>query len=1288
MTDNAETMSILQDSKGYMWFGTTEGLFRFDGTDFKRYQNEYGNKKSIVDDIIYALGEDSRGNIWVGTKSGGISVLDPVLDTFDHHRYNPNDTIPFSNYFISEVYQDSNDTIWVGSLGGGLGKYDFGDKTIKYFQKNDQDGSISQNYVTKILEDDEGQIWIGLNGSGINKFNPKTGHFQHYRFNNLEDATSNFRNNVVRDMYDDGNGNIWMATYGGFNKFNKADGTFTHYDKSNEPLIKTNSLNSISLVAGKLYVTAYDGFWYAFDLNEERFMFSESVDGRIRTGYSNGNGLFWLGLTSGKVMVMSQNLDFPFYQLAGTIDQVTSMVKYNGNFIGSTAFSGIYSNPGNNVVVQGALSDQSVLCMEKISDDAIWIGTNSGGVNVYKPSTGETKVLRHQQNNNESLPHDTVLDIFADDFGDIWVGTLAGLGQWLPSSQSFLNRGSVQFKDMIRPDKRELWAATDIGVAIIDPTTNAFHMKQADVEQQTDGLLHNQVNALYTPDNDSIFIGSEKGLNIFIRSQNKMVNAHKELGLPYGKINDIIQDHHKNYWMITDRGVLQMNMKNAMWKLYDEPNGLHVNTGYSSFIRFNQETNTILISGVGGYYNFSPPPIRIDQNPIPLRITEVRLFNQPLSDLDILASLKNHGHIELPYDEDMVSFSFAGLDFMNGSKLSYAYRLKGYNDNWIQTKDRVASFTNLEPGDYTFEVKSTNGDGVWSETPTSVSINIKPPLWATWWAYSLYGLVSILLLYLLIRNFMMRERLKARLQLERLEVEKLKEFSAMKSRFFSNISHEFRTPLTLITGPVDDLLEKSDDRKVTQNLKIIKRNGERLKHLIDQILDFSRLEAKKVKVKKERSELYGLLRASAASFVSLAERKKITYLIDIPSNDLWVSVDSEKIETVLNNLISNALKYTPESGRVVVAAEVKQSDPDSKLILRVEDNGPGLSLHEKEHVFERFYRVEKKDDAGGTGIGLSLTKEIVDLMQGSIRVLGEKGKGSTFEVTLPLELVEQPEPSVELNLDGQAQRHDLPKEVDQNAHSILLVEDNEDLRAHFRNLFGDQWQIFEATDGQMGYAMAIEEVPDLIVSDLMMPKMDGNELCKAVKQDEKTAHIPFIMLTAKATEQDKLHGLTHGANDYITKPFNKRELFLKFQNLLKQRNEMQEKLRKDLMMYPIQSSDILPEKERFIIKLRKYIVDHLDDTDMNVNSLSREMGYSRIQLYRKVLGLTGLPTSDFIRQVRIHKAAELLQKKWGNVSEVAYAVGFNNLSYFTKAFKEVYKLTPSQFGKTKIEQAH
>ena len=681
-----------------------------------------------------------------------------------------------------------------------------------------------------------------------------------------------------------------------------------------------------------------------------------------------------------------------------------------------------------------------------------------------------------------------------------------------------------------------------------------------------------------------------------------------------------------------------------------------------------------------------PGPLKFSKKPIPVVITDVRLFNEPIKDTALLLSLKKNKRLELRYNQDMISFSFAGIAYMNPARISYAYTLEGYDDRWINTKNTSASFTNLAPGDYVFKIKSTNEDGIWGDTPTTINLHINPPFWSTWWAYLLYLLLFAGVLYLVIRSFVRQERLKARLQLELLEKEKLKEFSEMKSRFFANISHEFRTPLTLITGPIDHLLEKNKDTKTKENLLLIKRNGQRLKRLIDQVLDFSKLEAKKVEIKKENCELFGFLRPVAASFSSLAENKKIAYAVNIPSSELWTYIDTEKIEMVVNNLVSNALKFTPESGRVRFSAQVVQRNQLHELKFSVEDNGPGLSEGEKEHIFERFYRLEKKEDVGGTGIGLSLTKEIVDLLNGSIQVFGALGKGSVFEVVLPLELAPVPEQAT-VNSEKSVNKELNALRPGTDSNTILLVEDNKDLRIYFKNIFSKEWQILEATDGEMGRTIAIEEIPDLIISDLMMPKLDGNELCHLLKQDQRTAHIPFIMLTAKASPEDKVYGLGHGANDYITKPFNKDVLLLKVRNLLKQRERMQNILKKELMAHPIASHNVRSNQEKFIYKLRKYIMNHLDDTELNVTSLSREMGFSRVQLYRKVLGLTGLSTSDFIRHMRIHKAAELLEKKSGNVSEIAYQVGFNNLSYFTKSFKEVYKNTPSQFLKARSPQS-
>lgn len=1285
-TAEIETHAILQDSRGFMWFGTTHGLHRFDGVDFKAYRSNRSNQHTLSDDEIYELMEDQLGNIWIGTKSGGLNILDPVTDQITRLLSNPEDSTSIAANFIKAIFQDKKGTIWIGSLGGGLSKFLPETNSFKNYRlEKENESGIGNNYVTKIIEDGYGYLWLGFNGGGVDKFDPVNEHFQHYRFNQLDDPAANFRNNVIREMYDDGKGNIWMATFGGFNKLEKATGKYSHFDIENNDFLKSNSLNSIVNREGRLIVTSYDGYIYEFNSLIQKFVAVEKLEKNIRSSYNDNEGSLWVGLTKGELLVISKDQEFSFFKAPNNSVRVSAILKNKEEIHFGTLFSGVYSNKTNQQIGEDLISDINIMALERGNDNTIWIGTDSEGLNIFNPKKRENKIYRAIPGNAKGLGHDTVLKIYKDQFEEMWVCTSASLSQWMPDTQSFLNRGNIRFNDVIRLNKEEIWCGTSLGVAVINLTTDKFYMKQAGEGQQKDSLIHNQVNVLYTPDNDSIFIGTKRGLNIFVKSKHKMVDVHQELGLPYTAIKAITQDHHKNYWMITGEGILNIDLNKRKFKYYDKSNGLNYNNGWNKALLFDKENSKILLGGNGGYYSFTPKPLTFDTKPILTVITEVKLFNEPISSPEKLKALNDIAYLDLPYNQNMISFTFAGLNFINPSKVKYAYQMEGLSDQWIYSDDRTTTFTNLDPGGYTFRVKATNNDGIWNETPIAVSLEINPPFWATWWAYLIYFLLLILMAYLIIRVFVVRERLKASLRLEHMEVEKMQEVNEMKSRFFANISHEFRTPLTLITGPANDLLEQPtiNNLKAKKSLRIIQRNSQRLKRLINQLLDFSKLEASKLTVHKKEQELFGFLRAIGSSFSSLAEKKEISYTVDVPITTAVVLIDDEKIEMVVYNLISNALKFTSTGGNVTVKARIDESNPRPQLIIGVEDTGPGIDDREKNKVFDRFYRSDEKH-AGGTGIGLALTKELVELMDGSIKVEGEKGKGSIFEVELPIEMVRHEKMVDDLNWTTTNSRvlenkeEITPKKSDLN--TILLVEDNEDLRNYIGDILRAECHLIKAVDGEQGLNIASKEIPDLIISDLMMPKMEGDELCRRIKSDEKTSHIPFIMLTAKASNEDKLAGLSHGANDYLTKPFDRRELRLKVKNILNQRESLQKKLQRDLLAYP-QPEIISSQEDRFIFKLRELIMNNLGESKLNVNFLSSEMGLSRVQLYRKVRALIGLSTSDFIRKMRVHKAAELIKGKWGSISEIAYEVGFNNLSYFTKCFKETYGETPSYYSK-------
>ena len=757
-------------------------------------------------------------------------------------------------------------------------------------------------------------------------------------------------------------------------------------------------------------------------------------------------------------------------------------------------------------------------------------------------------------------------------------------------------------------------------------------------------------------------------------------------GLPSDVIVGILEDNEGSLWLSTNDGISKFNPNSKKFKNYDQSNGL-VSQAFNPDASFRDKSGYFYFRSGNGYNRFHPDSLLTNNHKPPVFITNFRINNQtvPIKNNGILTRHINMTNkITLDYHQKVISFNFATLEFDNANKNEYAYKLEGFDDNWVHTdaSDRLATYTNLNGGEYVFKVKATNSDGIWNDQEASLTINIMPAPWKTWWAYAIYSVLILVLVLVVARAIIVRERLRANLQLERVELEKMQEVNEMKSRFFANVSHEFRTPLTLIAGPVNDILEKEDNPGKRQHLQIVKRNTDRLKRLIDQIIDLSQLEAGKLSINEKEINLFEFLRALSSSFSSLAVKKKISYHLEIPKKHVTVIIDDEKLEMILYNLISNALKFTPAGGVVTVSTAMTNDEAGSYLRLAVCDTGPGLDEKEKQEVFERFYRIQDQSyNHEGTGIGLALTRELVELLDGHIAVGGQKGEGAVFQITIPVKIAKLPiqelnsittTPMANQTLDKQMQ------EKSPDGHKILIVEDNEDLRQYIKGILGESYHSMEAEDGESGLQIANEEIPDLIISDLMMPKMQGSELCHSLKADEKTSHIPFIMVTAKAAREDKLAGLEYGADDYLSKPFDRKELRLKVRNILLRRERLQEKMRRELMTHP-NPGKVHSQDDRFLMRLREIIENRLGDPNLNVNFLSHEMGMSRVQVYRKLLGVTGLSASDFIRNMRIHKAAELLKGDWGSVSDVAYEVGFNNLSYFTKCFKAQYNQTPSEF---------
>ncbi|MFQ5797448.1 MAG: ATP-binding protein, partial [Bacteroidota bacterium] len=750
----------------------------------------------------------------------------------------------------------------------------------------------------------------------------------------------------------------------------------------------------------------------------------------------------------------------------------------------------------------------------------------------------------------------------------------------------------------------------------------------------------------------------------------------------------------------------------------------------------------MFFGGINGFNSFYPDSIKDNPHIPPLVITGFQIFNEsvkisPQGETPLQKHISVTDEIVLSHKDNVFSFEFAALDYNAPEKNQNAYMMEGFDEDWIYSGTRrFATYTNLDPGEYVFRVRGSNNDGIWNEEGTSVRIIITPPWWQTWWAYTVYVILIVAVLYGIRRFEVNRERLAHDLKLQRFEAEKLREFDQMKSRFFANISHEFRTPLTLILGPLKKLTSGDSQGDAKEQFRMMLRNGQRLLRLINQLLDFSKLEAGRMSLQARPENIVRLLKSIVSQFASLAERERITLRFVAPHQMITVYLDRDKLEKIMYNLLSNAVKFTPKGGKVSVSVDRSPLTKVTKggkegevefVEITVADTGIGIPPDCIDKIFDRFYQVDsthRREPAPldksspteralfdkayptgqeGTGIGLALTKELVELHSGEIHVCSQPGRGSTFIVRLPLGkeqlkkaeiAAETPEAEVvkdsvdydlipieEYETPDAESYHTKEEETpsDDRAPIVLVVEDSHDMRGFIREILGKAYRVREAGDGVEGFERAVEIIPDLIISDVMMPRMDGFELCHKLKTDERTSHIPVILLTARASGESKVKGLETGADDYLTKPFDARELQIRVKNLIEERRKLRERFSREVTLQP-RDIAVSSMDEQFLKRVMDVIEQRMSDPDFSTDTFTKKVGMSRMQLHRKLRALTDHSTGEFIRTMRLKRAAQLLKQHSGTVSEIAYEVGFNNLSYFARCFRDLFGQLPSDYA--------
>ena len=1350
-------MGIAQDPKGFIWLATQNGLYRYDGYRFVSYYHDPNNKNSLASNRTQALFVSESGIIWIGFYLNGLDRFDPQTGNFTHFTHRPEDPSSLTDNNVTAILEDRQGVLWVGTTNG-LNRLNPESSSFTRYYHNPQDTtSLSHDSVMKLFEDRQGTLWVGTGSywlsksgkGGLNRFNPDNNTFTRYLHH--PEKQNSLLNNDVGAIYEDSRGTFWVGTWGeGLHTMNRQKGTFTrhqynplHPDKLSRAPIIGDHKDGVTFVqediTGAIWIGTFGSGISRFDPKTEKAVHlvgnnktSNGVqDNDVLNVCSSKEGVLFFGTLSGQLYrTYPLRADFA-YQPTGA--RVFGFVEDASGKVWTATEKGLKvydqkEGESQQIILTGkipsSLEKEAVRSILKDRKGTVWLGGQRGLWRHNSKSQSFT-LYAHDPQDSTSISRGIVSAIHEGQDGYLWLGTENGLNRMDSKTGVFSrfqhdpnnpNSLSGLYVPLIREDK-----AGNLWVVVISGGLNRLERKTGTFKHY---LALQNITSMQEDASGRLWVGSvDFGLFLYDPEKDDFVrHTDKSTGKPlFANVMGMEFDEEGNLWVSSLGGLAKLNQEGNLVATYGAGAGLNPED-FTYFATQKGRKGHLYIGALSGFYTFLPQKIKHNQNPPQIVLTDFRLFDEPVrpeAEGPLVAPLSKTEEIELTHDQNVFTLDFAGIHFTNPEQNRHFFMLENYDADWRQAESiPTASYYKVPPGRYRFRVKAASSEGVWVEK--ALSILIHPPWWQTWWAYSLYGILAIAFLYGLRQYTVKRERLKHELNLQRLEAEKMHEIDHLKSRFFANISHEFRTPLTLILGPLEKFIARSSDEHQDKPVyQMMHRNARRLLELINQLLDLSKLEAGSMKLETKPADIVHFLKAIGLSFTSLAERRKIQYLFQYPHEHQVVYFDADKLEKIMVNLLSNAFKFTPAGGEVTVTARLNPAEEQGilsslrkagsssgviMLELKVRDSGTGIADDQKEKIFNRFYQADtsRTREQEGTGIGLSLVRELVDLHQGEIWVESLPGKGSCFTVRLPLVLADYEQITVGEHLirNGhtpiatviaaeevmQENLEPVQNQAETDIPLVLIVEDNADIRQFIRQHLQPFYQITEAADGLAGHTTATETIPDLILSDVMMPKMDGVELCHKLKTNEKTAHIPVILLTAKASGEGKIEGLETGADDYIIKPFEAAELLVRIKNLIESRRKLREHFSRQITLEPA-SIAITSVDEQFLQRVMQIIEAHMSDTSFGVDAFGREVGMSRTQLYRKLHALTDQSPSEFIKTIRMKRAAALLLQQYGNIGEVAFAVGYNDPSYFTKCFREVFGQAPSEYVSNQLSKA-
>jgi ligand-binding sensor domain-containing protein/signal transduction histidine kinase/DNA-binding response OmpR family regulator len=1302
-------ISIAQDSMGFIWLGTRQGLNRYDGYRFKIYKNEAKNPLSISAGEITSLLTDHKGILWVAT-SMGLNRYDQQADHFQHIS-------GLSSNNIESLYQDYDKNIWVGTLNGLNLLVDGQKNRFKsfYFTKNPKDPI---NSIYSIFKDKQGNIWIGT-GNGLICMNAEKGNFKYRKVSFSNSLPSSYITALASDL----KGNLWIGTANGLCMLDHATGSlkvFQHDNKNSNSLIHNDVREIKTDEKGLLWVGTQDGLSILdpekgtfFNYQHDPEISSTISHNSIHNIFQDRNRNMWIGTYFGGVnLVYPVSTKFKVYQNSRLFQSISGNVlstvvedRKHNLWIGteggglnyynrsSNTFKNYKTNPSDSLSISSNLV--KIIRKENQQSDKIIIGTHRGGINLFDPATGIFQHIKNVKDHNGLVGSAEIVALEVDQQGTIWIGSANGLSTLIKKNGVYPLKTSKSYLDTymhsksitcIFEDGRDaLWIGTSSGLYRYVKNSRMLSFFKKD-EGNPNTLQSDYINCITENTAGEVLIGTYfGGMSIYAPKTNRFKTYKEQNGLIGNNVLGIVEDGSKNLWISTANGLSELNPATGRFRNYTKSDGLAGNE-FNARSFFRDSRGEIFMGGITGLTSFYPKEIQLNHYASPLVFTGLKLFNQPIevSGTDGLLNqqIMNTKALVFSHEQNHFTLEFALLNYIKPDKNKYQYKLEGYDKQWISGNLPSATYTNLPAGSYTFILKAVNNDGIPAAESSRIEIKIKPAPWASWWAYLLYFILFASILFLTIRYFFVRALLK-----------RTEDLQQMKLRFFTNVSHEIRTPLTLILGPLEALLKNTQNLpEVNKQVIPIKANTDRLLQLVTELLDFRKTETGNLKLHLTKQDIVHFTSEIFNAFKQLAESRNIQYSFDYPSDPLEIWFDRVQMEKVFFNLLSNAFKFTRDNGTVILAIESHAQD----LHILIKDNGIGIPEEARDKLFSDFFQVEASGSNHiGSGIGLALSKSIVLAHKGEILIESvpqqEKKDGATcFTVilrkgdswvdqvghqisTIPEvsnSIYAAPLPVPDSNLQNQVKKH--------IKETVLLVEDNPEIRAMLRNFIGANYQLLEAENGQAGWEIAVEQLPDLVICDVMMPVMNGLDLCRNLKTDERTAHIPIILLTARASVVQQVDGLETGADSYVTKPFSVELLQLNVRNLLQSRRNMRRKFSQQINLQP-QDVTVNIVDHNFIVKTIQCIEQRITDQSFGVQELAREIGMSQPILYKKIRAITDLSVNDFIKSIRLKKAALFLEEKVHNVSEIAYLVGFNDPKYFSREFKKQYGYTPKAY---------